>query len=124
APFGIQNISGQLYVTYAKQNGAKHDDIAGAGNGFVDVFDTSGNFVMRLISNGALNSPWGLAFAPFTVNPFAGSLLVGNFGNGKINAFSLTTGVFLGTLGDADNNPVTIDGLWGLRFGNGFSGGD
>jgi len=92
APFNVQNIGGQLYVTYAKQDATKHDDVPGAGNGYVDIFDTSGNFVRRLISNGALNSPWGLALAPTNFGTFSGALLVGNFGNGKINAFDPATG--------------------------------
>jgi uncharacterized protein (TIGR03118 family) len=124
APFNVQNIGGQLYVTYAKQDAAKHDDVPGAGNGFVNIFDTSGNLVRRLISNGALNSPWGLALAPTNFGPFSGALLVGNFGNGKINAFDPPTGNLLGTLQDPGGNPITIQGLWGLIFGNGGSGGD
>jgi uncharacterized protein (TIGR03118 family) len=124
APFNVQNIGGQLYVTYAKQDASKHDDVPGAGNGFVDIFDTSGNFVRRLISNGALNSPWGLALAPTNFGPFSGALLVGNFGNGRINAFDPATGNPLGTLQDPAGNPIAIQGLWGLLFGNGASGGD
>jgi uncharacterized protein (TIGR03118 family) len=124
APFNVQNLGGQLYVTYAKQDAEKHDDVPGAGNGFVNVFDTSGNFVRRLISNGALNSPWGLAIAPTNFGPFSGALLVGNFGNGRINAFDLTTGNPLGSLQDPAGNPIFIQGLWGLMFGNGGSGGD
>ena len=84
APFGIQDINNQLFVTYAKQGEGKHDDVAGAGNGFVDVFDLKGNFVKRLASHGTLDSPWGLTVAPSTFGPFAGSLLVGNFGDGHI----------------------------------------
>jgi len=124
APFNVQNIGGQLYVTYAKQDADKHDDVPGAGNGFVNIFDTSGNFVRRLISNGALNSPWGLALAPTNFGPFSGALLVGNFGNGKINPFDPSTGTQLGTLQDPAGNPIQIQGLWGLIFGNGGSGGD
>ena len=124
APFNVQNIGGQLYVTYAKQDASKHDDVPGAGNGFVNIFDTSGNFVRRLISNGALNSPWGLALAPTNFGPFSGALLVGNFGNGRINAYDLATGTQLGTLQDPAGNPLQIQGLWGLIFGNGGNGGD
>jgi uncharacterized protein (TIGR03118 family) len=124
APFNVQNIGGQLYVTYAKQDADKHDDVPGAGNGFVNIFDTSGNLVRRLVSNGALNSPWGLALAPTNFGPFSGALLVGNFGNGKINAFDPATGTQLGTLQDPAGNPIQIQGLWGLIFGNGGSGGD
>jgi uncharacterized protein (TIGR03118 family) len=124
APFNVQNFGGQLYVTYAKQDASKHDDVPGAGNGFVNIFDTSGNIVRRLISNGALNSPWGLVLAPTNFGAFSGALLVGNFGNGKINAFDPATGNLLGSLQDPAGNPIQIQGLWGLIFGNGVSGGD
>lgn len=124
APFGIQNINGKLYVTYAVQNAAKHDDVAGAGNGIVDVFDTNGNFLQRLVSNGSsLNSPWGLALAPSNFGTFSGDLLVGNFGDGTIDAFNPSNGTFLGMLTDASGNPIVIDGLWGLLFGSGSSTG-
>jgi uncharacterized protein (TIGR03118 family) len=123
APFDIQNIGGQLFVTYAKQNAAKHDDVAGAGNGFVDVFDTNGNLLQRLIVGGVatspLNSPWGLALAPAGFGRFSNDLLVGNFGDGRINAFNPKTGAFRGTLADGSGNPITIGGLWALKFGNG-----
>jgi Cu/Zn superoxide dismutase len=124
APFGIEPVKGQLYVTYALQNAAKHDDVSGAGNGFVNVFDTSGNLVKRLISHGVLNSPWGLALAPTGFGPFSGTLLVGNFGDGHINAFDPNTGTALGTLNDSTGAAFTVDGLWGIKFGNGGSGGD
>jgi uncharacterized protein (TIGR03118 family) len=123
APFGIQIIGGMLYVTYAVQDMAKHDDLAGPGTGYVDVFNLDGTFVKRLTSNGALNSPWGLALAPSTFGPAAGDLLVGNFGDGAINAYNPNTGVFLGTIADLGGNPLTNDGLWGLTFGNGGNGG-
>ncbi len=118
APFGIQNINGSLFVTYAKQNAAKHDDVAGAGNGFVDVFDTDGNLLQRLASRGALNSPWGVARASFAFGRFSGDILVGNFGDGRINAFD-SDGNFLGTLRDAKRRPIAIDGLWTLTLGGG-----
>jgi uncharacterized protein (TIGR03118 family) len=125
APFGIQNIGGKLYITYALQDAAKHDDVAGPGNGFVDVFDMNGNLVRRLISDGALNSPWGLALAPTDFGKFGGDLLVGNFGDGKINAFDPTSGALLGTLTDSETgDPIVNKGLWGLLFGNGANGGD
>lgn len=124
APFNIYNGNGKLYVSYAKQDAMKHDDVAGAGNGFVDVFDMNGNLQTRLISNGALNSPWGMAIAPATFGPFGGALLVGNFGDGKINAFDASAGTLLGTLQDHSGNAIAIDGLWALIFGNGKSGGD
>ncbi|HEX7360892.1 MAG TPA: TIGR03118 family protein [Bryobacteraceae bacterium] len=119
APFDIQNIGGKLYVTYALQDAAKTDDVAGPGHGFVDVFDLNGNLVKRLASQGALNSPWGLALAPSGFGTLSGDLLIGNFGNGMINAYDPSTGSFLSTLNDPNGSPVTIDGLWGLSFGNG-----
>jgi uncharacterized protein (TIGR03118 family) len=122
APFNIQNLGGQLFVTYAVQDGK--DDKPGPGNGIVDVYDTSGNLVKRLISNGVLNSPWGLALAPDKFGEFSNDLLVGNFGDGKINAFDTTSGAFLGTVSDKDANPIVNDGLWGLIVGNGGNGGD
>src|SRR5438270_377922 len=87
APFGIQNIDGSLFVTYAKQNAAKHDDVAGAGHGFVDVFDTDGHLLRRFASRGRLNSPWGVARASYAFGRFSGDVLVGNFGDGRINVF-------------------------------------
>jgi uncharacterized protein (TIGR03118 family) len=115
APFGIANINGLIYVTYAKQDEDAEDDIAGPGLGFVSVFDTQGTFIKRLISHGALNAPWGLALAPQDFGPFGGALLVGNFGNGRINAYNLNTGVFLGHL-NKPTGVLAIDGLWGLFF--------
>jgi uncharacterized protein (TIGR03118 family) len=123
APFNVQNLNGKLFVTYAVV-GPTGDDVAGPGNGIVDTFDLNGNFLQRLVSNGALNSPWGLAIAPAGFGPFEGDLLVGNFGNGWINAFDPTTGDFVGSLDDRNGNPIVIDGLWGIKFGNGGSGGD
>jgi uncharacterized protein (TIGR03118 family) len=124
APFNIQNIGGKLYVTYAKQDAQKHDDVAGAGNGYVAVFDMSGNLVANGVTPGPLNSPWGLAIAPASFGDFAGALLVGNFGDGKINAFSTTTTALLGTLNDRNGQPISIPGLWSINFGNGGRGGD
>lgn len=124
APFNIQNINGSLLVTYALQDASKHDDVPGSGNGFVDRFDLNGNFLQRLVSNGPLNSPWGLAIAPAEFGVFSNDLLVGNFGDGRINAFDPLTGAFLGTLLDTSGNPLEIPGLWGLRVGNGGNGGD
>jgi uncharacterized protein (TIGR03118 family) len=118
APFGIQNINGNLFVTYAKQNAAKHDDVAGKGNGFVDVFDTDGHLLRRFASRGALNSPWGVARASFDFGQFSGDILVGNFGDGRINAFD-SDGNFLGQLRDTNGKPISIDGLWTLTLGGG-----
>jgi uncharacterized protein (TIGR03118 family) len=118
APFGIQNINGDLFVTYAKQDAEKHDDVAGAGNGFVDIFDTDGHLLRRFASRGALNSPWGVARASFAFGRFSGDILVGNFGNGRINAFD-SDGKFRATLKDGKGKPIVIDGLWTLTLGGG-----
>ena len=115
APFGIHNIGGNLYVTFAKQDAAKHDDDAGPGNGFVDVFAPNGILLQRLASQDRLNSPWAVTLAPATFGAFGGDILVGNFGDGRINAFNPTTGQFLGQLRN-HGGPITISGLWGLRF--------
>jgi uncharacterized protein (TIGR03118 family) len=124
APFDVETFKNKLYVTYAMQDADKHDDVPGVGNGFVDVFDLNGNFETRLISGEPLNSPWGLAMAPSTFSPFPGALLVGNFGDGAINAFDPSAGTLLGTLSDAQGQPIKIDGLWAIKFGNGGQGGD
>ena len=119
APFGIQTIGGQLYVTFALQKlPDKHDDQAGPGSGYVDVFAPDGTFVRRVASHGTLNSPWGLARAPNGFGAFSHHLLVGNFGDGRINAFD-TADHFDGQLTDPAGNPLTVNGLWALRFGNG-----
>jgi uncharacterized protein (TIGR03118 family) len=118
APFGIQNINGDLFVTYALQNEFKHDDVAGAGNGLVDIFDANGHLLQRFASGGALNSPWGVVRASFTFGQFSGDILVGNFGDGKIHAFD-SRGKFLGALKDDDGKPIAIDGLWTLTLGGG-----
>ena len=124
APFGIQNLGGKLYVTYAKQLAPdNHDDQAGPGNGYVDAFDVNGTLLKRVISGGQLNSPWGLTVAPSTFGDLAGDLLVGNFGDGKINAFDATTGAFKSDLDDAAGAPIVTPGLWGLMFGNGSANG-
>jgi len=124
APFGIANIGDRLYVTYALQNGSKHDDVAGPGNGYVDVFDTSGNLIRRLASQSSLNSPWGLALAPCTFGDAAGDLLVGNFGDGRINVINPAFGGIVGMLDDSSGKEISVSGLWGLAFGNGGTGGD
>jgi uncharacterized protein (TIGR03118 family) len=123
APFNIFNAGGNLLVSYALQGPTKLDDAAGPGNGFVNVFDTNGNLIKRLISNGMLNSPWGMTMAPSGFGPFSNDLLVGNFGDGIINAFDPVSGNFLGSVFDATNTPIVIDGLWGLKFGNGSNAG-
>jgi uncharacterized protein (TIGR03118 family) len=120
APFGIQAIGGNLVVTFAKQDAVAHDNLTGAGLGIVDVFDPAGHFLKRLVdTGGALNAPWGIALAPADFGSFSNALLVGNFGDGKINAFNASTGASLGALSNADGVPIAIDGLWGIAFGNG-----
>jgi uncharacterized protein (TIGR03118 family) len=120
-PFGIAAVDGQLYVTFAMQDAAMHDEVTGAGMGYVDVFDLSGNFVTRFASAGALNAPWGIAVAPSGFGSIAGDVLIGNFGDGTINIFtpdgSLAT--YVGHLSVTNGGTFTIPGLWGLEFGNG-----
>ena len=118
APFGIQNIDGDLWVTYARQNALKHDDVGGPGRGFVDVFDTDGHLLRRFADHGVLNSPWGLARAPYGFGQFSGDILVGNFKDGRINAFD-ARGNFRGALKRPDERVISIDGLWALEFGGG-----
>jgi uncharacterized protein (TIGR03118 family) len=116
APFGIHNIGGNLFVTFARQDAAKHDDVAGEGNGFVDEFSPSGTLIKRLVSRGALDSPWAVTLAPSTFGRFGSDILVGNFGNGHINAYDPVTGHHLGSLRTADGDQLVIPDLWGLRF--------
>jgi uncharacterized protein (TIGR03118 family) len=135
APFNVQVLNGKVYVTYALQNAAKHDDVAGLGHGFVDVFNLNGTPGLamakeRLISHGALDSPWGLAIAPTSFGNLGGKLLVGNFGNGLIHVYDPTTGALVtsagdphGALLDPDGEPIQINGLWTLRVGNDNGGG-
>ena len=129
APFGIQNIGGTIYVTYALQDADKEDEIHGPGLGYVDAYDTDGHLLRRVASAGALNAPWGLAMAPSGFGAFGGALLIGNFGDGRINAYDLasntTTGeaAFAGPLHSASGPPLAIDGLWALQFGNGAGAG-
>jgi uncharacterized protein (TIGR03118 family) len=119
APFGIHNIGGNLFVTFAHQDAAKHDDRAGRGNGFVDVFSPNGDLLERLVSGGKLNSPWAVTLAPSTFGVAAGDILVGNFGDGHINIYEPSSGRFLGQLRNSAGDPITISGLWGLRFPTG-----
>lgn len=119
APFGIQNINGNLYVTFAEQNAAKHDNLNGPGLGFVDVFDPQGVFIRRVASRGKLNAPWGVALAPDNFGQFSNSLIIGNFGDGAFNAFALSDGRFLGQLRDTKDKVIKFPGLWGITFGNG-----
>lgn len=125
APFNVQNLAGKLYVTYALQNGSKHDDVAGAGNGYVDAFNLDGTFNHRIVSlGGQTNSPWGLDIAPAGFRSFAGDLLVGNFGDGTISAFDPLTGAYKGRLSGPGGAPIVEGDLWGLINGNGAAGGD
>jgi uncharacterized protein (TIGR03118 family) len=119
APFGIHNIGGNLFVTFAMQNAAKHDDVAGPGNGFVDVFSPNGDLLQRFVSGGRLNSPWAVTLAPSTFGVAGGDILVGNFGDGRINRYEPSSGRFLGQLRNPAGEPITIPDLWGLRFPTG-----
>ena len=122
APFGIQTIGSRIFVTYAKQDADAADEIHGQGRGFVDVFDTSGSLLARVAQHGQLNAPWGLAMAPANFGGFSGDLLVGNFGDGQINAYAETAnGSFehRGELRGTDGRSLSIDGLWALQFGHG-----
>jgi uncharacterized protein (TIGR03118 family) len=122
APFNVQELGGRLYVAYAKQDADREDEVAGPGRGFVDVYSTSGHLLHRLIRRGQLNAPWGLVLAPAGFGRFSGDLLVGNFGDGRINAYDPRTGAFRGRLRHEDGRPIEIEGLWALRFGNGVTG--
>jgi uncharacterized protein (TIGR03118 family) len=117
-PFGIQAVGTTIYVAYAKLGPDGHRDQSGAGNGVVDAFDTAGHLIKRITANGLLNSPWGMAMAPANFGTFSNDLLVGNFGDGTINAFDPNTGALVGTLTQADGSKLTQTGLWGLAFGN------
>ena len=122
APFGIQAINGDIYVSYAaKANADAEDETAGPGLGFVDVYSPTGMLLGRMASRGVLNAPWGMTVAPLSFGEFGGALLVGNFGDGTINAFDPRSGRFLGTLRDTHLHRIHIDGLWGIAFGNGVS---
>jgi uncharacterized protein (TIGR03118 family) len=123
APFNVATFGAAIVVTYAKQDDQKHDDVKGEGNGFINAFDLNGTMAARLASNGTLNSPWGLAMVPNDAAAVQGRLLVGNFGDGKINVFTAAltdsanmSTTFEGVLGDSNNNPLSIDGLWSLQF--------
>lgn len=119
APFNVENLGGQLFVTYAMLDAATGDDIPGPGNGFVDVFDLNGTLVRRLASDAELNSPWGLAVAPGNFGQFSNDVLVGNFGDGRISAYDPASGDFLGQLQDSRGVPLEIDGLWALKYTEG-----
>ena len=119
APFGIQQIGGKVYVTYAQRNTTTGRDNPGPGLGLLDVFDLQGNLQQHLVAiGGALNAPWGVALAPAGFGKFANMLLVGNFGDGKINVYDPSTGAMAGTLSNNDGTPIVVPGLWALQFGN------
>ena len=119
APFNIVNIQGNLYVSYAMQQSGSDDEAHGNGLGYVNVFDADGFLIERVASKGKLNAPWGMALAPDGFGKFSNHLLVGNFGDGTINAYNVKGFTFAGQL-RANNKVLTIDGLWGIAFGNGF----
>ncbi|WP_426594923.1 TIGR03118 family protein [Cellulomonas sp. McL0617] len=123
APFNVAEINGKVFVTYAKQDAVGKDDVRGQGHGFVDVYSDAGRFLQRFATRGALDSPWGLAVAPASFGSFAGDLLIGNFGDGRIHAFDLPSGHPRGTLRGTDGRPLTIEGLWGLMVGDVVAGG-
>ena len=125
APFGIQTIGARVFVSYAQQDADAEDELAGQGRGFVDAYDLAGNLLERVAQHGQLNAPWGLAMAPASFGRYAGDLLVGNFGDGQINAYEETASGFehRGTLRDASGQKLVIDGLWALELGNAGSNG-
>lgn len=123
APFGIQNIGGNIYVAYAKQDSQKHDEVDGAGLGYVDVYTPWGHLINRLEHGWWLNAPWGMTQAPSDFGANSHDILVGQFGSGNIDVFDPVTGKFKGRLNDANNMPITIDGLWGINFGSGGTSG-
>jgi uncharacterized protein (TIGR03118 family) len=120
APFGIQAIGSNLFVTYAMQDAAKHDDVAGAGRGIVDMYDTAGNLKQRFATGGPLNAPWGIAQAPGSFGTMSGAILIGNFGDGTINAFNASSGQSMGPLNGPNGSPIVEHGIWGIAFGNGL----
>jgi uncharacterized protein (TIGR03118 family) len=122
--FNIQNLGGKLYVTYAQQSHKDPDEETDKGSGFVDVFDTRGHLLQRLIQGNHLNAPWGVALAPANFGVFSNALIVGNFGNGHLHAYDPDSGKYLGEMKDESGKPIVIDGLWGITFGNGANGGD
>ena len=123
APFNVANINGNMVVTYALQDDEKHDDVAGIGHGYIDVYSSTGTLLQRLPHVYALNSPWAVVVAPSGWAQLSGKLLVGEFGSGGIAAYDLTNNIFLGVLQDDQGLPISINGLWGLAFGNGAGSG-
>jgi uncharacterized protein (TIGR03118 family) len=122
APFNVQNIGGSLFVTYAKQTPDKHDDVAGPGLGFVDLYSPSGKLLTRFQHGSWLNAPWGIVWTPRDFGELSNKILVGNFGSGWIAAYNGFTGEFIDFMRDHNGNIVGIDGLWALAFGNSAAG--
>ena len=123
APFNVVLINGKLFVTFAVQNAAKHDDVAGQGHGIVDTFDLTGNMLQRLAQHGQLDSPWGVALTPANFGELSGTLWIGNFGNGQINAYHPDSGKFISKVRDPKGKSIVIDGLWAITFGSGLLNG-
>jgi uncharacterized protein (TIGR03118 family) len=124
APFNIVPIGTRMFVTYAVPDEDREDDVAGMGHGIVDTFDFGGNMLARFAQHGQLNSPWGVALAPGDFGELGGNVLIGNFGNGHINAYNPVTGDFVGKLRNPHGQAIVLDGLWTVMFGNGGNGGD
>jgi uncharacterized protein (TIGR03118 family) len=122
SPFNVQNVGGNIVVTYAVVDPVTHRDLPGLGNGIVDVYDANGVLLRRVAGDGVLDSPWGIALAPASFGPLGGSLLVGNFGDGTIHAYDFFTGALRGVLSDVNGAPIVNDHLWALTFGNNGAG--
>jgi uncharacterized protein (TIGR03118 family) len=123
APFNVQNIGGDLYVTFAKQDAQKHDEVDGPGKGYIDVFFPFGFLIRRMEHTSWLNGPWGLAMAPGDFGIYSHDLLVGQFGSGQVAVYNPATGAFKDVLRDSNNKPIAIGGLWDLSFGSGTGSG-
>ena len=123
APFNVTVLNGAVFVTYAVQDAAKHDDVAGQGHGIVDVFELDGTFRQRFAQHGQLNSPWGVAQAPTGFGVLGGDLWIGNFGNGQINAYNPDSGEFIDKVRNPKGQAIVIDGLWTVTFGSGKPNG-
>jgi len=123
APFNVVLLAGKLFVTYAVQDEDAEDDVAGMSHGIVNTFDLAGHFLQRFAQHGQLNSPWGVAMAPAGFGALGGTVWIGNFGNGQINAYDATTGEFINKVRNPHGQAIVIDGLWTLKVGNGGNGG-
>jgi uncharacterized protein (TIGR03118 family) len=122
APFNLQVIGGEVFVTYAPQNAARNGPVVGPGNGIVDIYQLDGSFVRRLVSHGQLNAPWGVAKASAKFGPFSNDILIANFGDGTINAFNPISGAFVGQIKNAKGSPLVNPGLRGIVFGGSGTG--